>query len=158
MSQARAVLTSMTGSKVFVSASSLFGTTVITSILGFAFWAVAARTATPAVVGGASAAISVMQLVGSLGTLGLGTLLIGELGRRPAAAIPLVTAGLRVAGIAALVVGAVVGLIIDVVSTHPGALFAPGCHWWSSPSGLPSPPSARWSTRLWSGCRWAPGS
>ena len=119
-------LQAMRRSRVFVNASSLFGTTLVTSVLGFAFWAVAARVATAEAVGGASAAISVMQLLGSLGTLGLGTLLIGELGRRPSAAVPLVVAGLRVAAVASLVLGVAVGLVIGAVTSHPSPLFTLG--------------------------------
>lgn len=64
---------------VLVGAASLFGTTLVTSAVGFAFWAVAARWSTQAAVGYASAAISVMTLLGTLGMVGLGTVLIAEL-------------------------------------------------------------------------------
>jgi O-antigen/teichoic acid export membrane protein len=67
--------------QILSNAGSLFGTTMVTSLLGFVFWAVAARLESPSAVGEASAYISAMQLLGTFGTLGLGTLLIAEVGR-----------------------------------------------------------------------------
>jgi O-antigen/teichoic acid export membrane protein len=58
---------------------SLCSTTVVTSGLGFAFWAVAAHLTTTEVVGRAAAVVSAMQLIASFCTLGLHTLLVAEL-------------------------------------------------------------------------------
>lgn len=85
---------------ILSNASSLVGTTVVTSGLGFVYWWVAARHFTPEMVGLASAAISAMMLLGSIGALGLGTLLIGELPRRPRKAGSLIATSLLVAGTA----------------------------------------------------------
>jgi len=65
------------------NAGSLVATQLVTSGLGFLFWLVAARWFSPAGVGFAAAAISAMTLLGTFGMLGLGTLLMGELPRRP---------------------------------------------------------------------------
>lgn len=64
---------------VFRNASAMFGTTVVTSGFGFVFWAVAARLFSQDAVGAGSAAISAMTLIATIGMLGLGTLLIGEI-------------------------------------------------------------------------------
>jgi O-antigen/teichoic acid export membrane protein len=64
---------------LLANAASLFGSTVVTSLLGFAFWGVAARMLPVAAVGRASAAVSAVQLLSVIGILGLGTLLVGEL-------------------------------------------------------------------------------
>lgn len=59
--------------------ASLVGTQALTSILGLAFWTLAARNFVATDVGVAGAAIAMMMLLGSLGSLGLGTLLIARL-------------------------------------------------------------------------------
>jgi O-antigen/teichoic acid export membrane protein len=60
-------------------ALALFSTTFITSALGFVFWTLAARLASPEVVGRSAAVISSIELIAAFATLGLHTLLIGEL-------------------------------------------------------------------------------
>ena len=64
---------------LFRNAGSLMGTTVVTSLFGFAFWWVAARTASAEAVGQASAAVSAMTLIGTIGMFGMGTMLISDL-------------------------------------------------------------------------------
>src|SRR6266852_6184561 len=79
---------------LLLNAASLVSTTAVTSVLGFAYWWVAARLFPPDAVGLASAAISAMTLLGTVCTLGLGTLLIGELPRQPGKAVSLIGAAL----------------------------------------------------------------
>jgi O-antigen/teichoic acid export membrane protein len=67
---------------LLANAISLFGSTVINSTLGFAFWAVAARMFTATEVGFGSSAISAMTVLSTIGMFGLNTLLIGELPKR----------------------------------------------------------------------------
>jgi O-antigen/teichoic acid export membrane protein len=64
---------------LFLNAGSLMATTAITSLFGFAFWWLAARTASLEAVGQASAAVSAMTLIGTIGMFGMGTMLIAEL-------------------------------------------------------------------------------
>ncbi|MDI6101946.1 lipopolysaccharide biosynthesis protein [Actinoplanes sp. NEAU-A12] len=64
---------------LFLNAGSLMATTLITSVFGFAFWWVAAHLAPTAAVGQASAAVSAMTLIGTIGMFGMGTMLISEL-------------------------------------------------------------------------------
>jgi O-antigen/teichoic acid export membrane protein len=64
------------------NAGSLAATTGLTSVFGFVFWFIAAKEFTKAEVGYGSAAINAMQLLGTIGMFGLGTMLIGELPRR----------------------------------------------------------------------------
>src|SRR3954447_1824507 len=68
---------------LLTNSGSLMGTTVVTSVLGFAYWWVAARAFPADVVGHASAAVSALTLVGTLSMFGMGTLLISELPRLP---------------------------------------------------------------------------
>ena len=96
---------------VLVSAASLLGSTLVTAGLGFVYWAVAARTFSAASVGYGSAAISLMTLLGTVGMLGLGTLLIGELGRRRAEAGGFITSSLLVSGGVSAAMGMVAALV-----------------------------------------------
>jgi O-antigen/teichoic acid export membrane protein len=65
--------------KVVGISASLVGTQALTSVLGLAFWTLAARSFVPSDVGVAGAAVAMMLLLSSLGSLGLGTLLIARL-------------------------------------------------------------------------------
>lgn len=87
-----------TNSVILINAGSLIGTTAVTSGFGFAYWWVAARQFSPKAVGLASAAISAMMLLGTLGILGLGTLLVGELQRQRGKEASLISAALIVVG------------------------------------------------------------
>ncbi len=60
-------------------AMSMVGTQIVTSVLGAVFWSLAARTYTVDAVGVGSAAIAAMTVLGSVGMLGLGTLLMAKL-------------------------------------------------------------------------------
>jgi O-antigen/teichoic acid export membrane protein len=95
------------------SASALVGTTGVTALLGFVYWAVAARLFSQRSVGYGSAAVSAMTLLGTIGMLGMGTVLIGELPRRRPRA-GLVAAALITAGVGSLVLG----LTFVVVAPH----------------------------------------
>ena len=61
--------------------ASLVGTTIVTSALGFAYWWAAARMAPIHEVGAATAVISAVTLLGTIGMFGFGTMLIAEAGR-----------------------------------------------------------------------------
>jgi O-antigen/teichoic acid export membrane protein len=63
------------------NSGSLLATSVLTSVVGFGYWWVAARLFRPEAVGSVSAAVSAMTLVGTLGMFGMGTLLLSELPR-----------------------------------------------------------------------------
>lgn len=91
---------------------SLVGTQALTSVLGLAFWTLAARSFTTSDVGVAGAAVAMMMLLASLGSLGLGTLLIARLpltdqGNRRV----LVRTSLLAAGGTSALLGAVVPLL-----------------------------------------------
>ncbi len=86
------------------NAATLLATTGVTSVLGFTFWAFAAREFSQQAVGYGSAAVSAMTLLGTVGVFGLGTVLIGELPRRSPRA-GLVAAALLACGIGSLLLG-----------------------------------------------------
>jgi O-antigen/teichoic acid export membrane protein len=117
------------------NASSLLAATVVTTGLGFLYWAVGARLFSQRSVGYGSASISAMALLGTIGMFGLGTVLIGELPRRKDAAAGLVSAALIASSIGSLVLGVGFALIAPHVNSNlagisgsPGrvALFAAG--------------------------------
>lgn len=116
------------------NASTLVATTVAASVLGFGYWVIAARLFSLRSVGYGSAAVSAMTLLGTIGMLGLGTVLIGELPRRRPRG-GLVAAALLVSGLGSLLLG--LGFIVVTshlrgrlgeISGTPGqaALFAAG--------------------------------
>ncbi len=106
---------------VFLNAASLWGTTLITSVLGFGFWIAAARLFPIDSVGIASAAISAMMLLAQFGLLGMGTLLIGELAGGEFTA-GLVSAATLLAGGVSFGLGLAFVALQGVVSTKLGPL------------------------------------
>jgi O-antigen/teichoic acid export membrane protein len=94
-----------------MNAGSLMATTAITSLFGFVYWWLAARTAPAEAVGQASAAVSAMTLIGTIGMFGMGTMLISDLSSLRGAKWQLISTCLLVAGSAATVGGLIyVGL------------------------------------------------
>jgi O-antigen/teichoic acid export membrane protein len=101
---------SVSGWRRIVSISaSLVSTQAVTSVLGLAFWTVAAHQSSVSSVGVAGAAVALMQLLASFGTLGLGTLLISRFPQTEQAVRRLlVRTSLAIAGTAAAVLAFVV--------------------------------------------------
>jgi O-antigen/teichoic acid export membrane protein len=91
---------------VLFNAGSMMSTVLVTALLGAAFWLVAARQFSHDAGGVASAAVAAMTLLGYLATVGLGTLLMGELPRRDRHHRGLLNAALAVSG----AIGALIGL------------------------------------------------
>jgi O-antigen/teichoic acid export membrane protein len=107
---------------VLSNASSLIGTTVITSTFGFAYWWLAARQFSPEAVGFASATISAMMLLGTVGSLGFGTLLIGELPSQSGKEKSLITTALITVGLAGTVLGVLFAIVTPWLSPNLSAL------------------------------------
>ena len=101
---------------MLLNAGSIVGTTVVTGVLGFAYWWAAAREFPPQAVGLASAAISAMLLLGAICALGMGTLLIGELTRQPGKEASLISAALILVGGVGACGGIVFALVAPLVS------------------------------------------
>ncbi len=108
-------------SPIAANASSLVGTTLVTSGLGFVYWWFAARQFPPEAVGLAVAAIAPMTLLANIAMLGLGTLLMGELPRQRGNEGPLISTSLVVAGAA----GAMLGLGFAIVAPFLSADLQP---------------------------------
>ena len=102
------------GRVVGISAS-LVGTQAATSVLGLGFWALGARFFSAGDVGVAGAAVAMMMLLGSLGSLGLGTLLIARL---PHTAQSERRVLVRTSLLAAFVAGAVLALVFPLTAVH----------------------------------------
>jgi O-antigen/teichoic acid export membrane protein len=96
------------------NAGSLAATTGLTSLFGFVFTIIAARSFVPNAVGWGNAAINAMQLFGTIGMFGLNTMLIGELPKRKQDGES--RGGLVSASIAASAIGSVsLGLIFALI-------------------------------------------
>lgn len=106
-------------SDVLSNAGSLVGATAVVSLLGFGYWALAARLFSQQAVGYGSAAVSAMTLLGAIGMLGLGTVLVGELPKRTTRG-GLILASLVACGLGSLLLG--VGFAI--AAPHISARFA----------------------------------
>lgn len=107
---------------VVSSSASMAGTTVVTSGLGFLYWLVAARSFDTSVVGGATAAVTVLTLLGTLGMFGLGTLLIAEVASAAGRPGALISTSLAVASAASAVMATIFLLLVPLVSPSLGEL------------------------------------
>ncbi|MDP9026584.1 MAG: hypothetical protein M3N46_03385, partial [Actinomycetota bacterium] len=102
-------------SRIAGISASLVGTQALTSVLGLIFWTLAAREFLTAEVGVAGAAIALMMLLGSLGSLGLGTVLIARL---PSTDVAERRVLIRTCLAAAAAGGVLLGLIVPTVAVH----------------------------------------
>jgi O-antigen/teichoic acid export membrane protein len=95
----------------------IMGTTAATSLLGFGFWLVAARTLSATEVGRSAALISAMLFVSVLTNLGLGQVFVSRLASREAGRdwSRTVTTGITLAAVASLVGGAIAAVLLPVL-------------------------------------------
>ncbi len=114
--QARITAIYRTNRVFLLNFSSLVGTTAMTSGTGFFYWWVAARLFTQEEVGLASALTSNMMLIVTIGVLGFGTLLIGELPRRPERRASLIMTALATTGVVSSVLGIGIALATSALS------------------------------------------
>ncbi len=110
--------------ELLTNAVSLFNTTLVNSLLGFAFWAAAARLFSQSAVGYGSAATSVMTLLGTVGMFGLGSLLIGELPRLRTGRAALTAAATIACGVAAAAFGLAFVLVAPLTGHAMGRIVA----------------------------------
>jgi O-antigen/teichoic acid export membrane protein len=103
---------------ILSNATSMIVALGTTSLLGAAFWWLAARQFSQHAVGVSGAAVSAMTLLGFAATIGLGTVLMGELPQREARAHGLLNAALG----AAAAVGAALGIGFALIAP----LLSPG--------------------------------
>lgn len=115
---------------LLVGSLSLMGTTAVTSAGGFVFWIVVAQRYPATEVGHATAMVSVITFLSSIGVFGLGTMLIGELSGNPARVDPLLSAALEVAAVLAGGLAAVVAIVVAVLP-DTGLHQAFGNGWWT---------------------------
>lgn len=99
------------------NAAALYGTTIVTSILGFVYWFVAARLAPAAAVGTASAIQSAAQFLGIFCVIGLNTMLISELAADKSQARSLMLTAAAGVGVVAYIISAGVGVGLASIST-----------------------------------------
>lgn len=100
------------------NAASMMSTTLVTSLLGVAFWWVAARYFSQEAVGIGSAAVSALTLLGFAGSLGMGTLLMGELPRREGNRRSLLDAALTVTTLTGAAAGIAFAVLVPLFSSE----------------------------------------
>ena len=112
------------------NAGSLAATTGLTSLFGFVFWIVADHEFSKAEAGYAIAATNAMQLFGTIGMFGLGTMMIGELPRRLRDRGGLFAASMATSAIGSAILGVIFAVIIGLYFTDknhlPGIGGTPG--------------------------------
>jgi O-antigen/teichoic acid export membrane protein len=96
------------------NAGSLAATTGLTSLFGFVFTIVAARSFSANAVGWGNTAINEMQLFGTIGMFGLGTMLIGELPKRQGERGGLFSASLATSAIGSAILGLLFAVIVGL--------------------------------------------
>jgi O-antigen/teichoic acid export membrane protein len=106
------------------NAASLYGTTIVTSGLGYGYWFIAARLAPASSVGIASAAVSASQLIALVCVLGLSTLIIAELSTEKHQARSLILTAAVIVGVASLVLSVLVAIVLGLTSTDIKPAFA----------------------------------
>ena len=99
------------------NAASLYGTTIVTSAVGFVYWFVAARMVPVRVVGLASAIQSATAFLSIVCVIGLSTLLISELSKDRTHARSLMMTAAAIVSIVTLVLAPFVGLCLQRFST-----------------------------------------
>lgn len=103
-------------SPIVRNAASLYGSTIVTLVLGFFYWLVAARMVSVRAVGIASAIQSAAALLSIVCVLGLSTLLISELARDSTNARSLMVTAAVAVGLVTLVLAVVVGISLESFS------------------------------------------
>lgn len=110
------------------NAGSLFGTTALTAGFGAIYWALAARTFPAPAVGLAAALISAMLLIGRVATIGLGTVLMGELSQHEGSERGLI--------FSAATISALVGGVLGMLFIAAASWIAPELSALSMPAGI----------------------
>ena len=103
--------------QIATNALSLYATTLVTSVLGFAFWLLAAHQFSTHEVGDAAALISLLQLVATASVLGLNTMVIGELSKGVTTAGPLLATSSMVVLVVSVAASVAVCIVGSFVST-----------------------------------------
>lgn len=98
------------------NSGALVGTALVNSGLGFAYWWLAAQYFEESVVGIASAVVSAMIFLGSVAMLGLGTLLVGELGKRKGNESSLISTGIISVSVASVLASLIFTVVITLFS------------------------------------------
>jgi O-antigen/teichoic acid export membrane protein len=104
------------------NAGSLAATTGMTSIFGFVFTIVAAKMFTTQEVGWGNTAINEMQLFGTIGMFGLGTMMIGELPKGNRNRAGLFAASVSTSAIGSAILGLGFAIIIGLYYSSPNHL------------------------------------
>ena len=116
-SEPQSLFARLAGESLFRDRLYIMGTTAVTSLLGFAFWIVAARVLEPAEVGRAAALVSAMLFVSVFTNLGIGQVFVSRLASRTAGGewSLTVTTGLAVVAVVSLLGGAVATVLLPTL-------------------------------------------
>ena len=125
MDRVRGILRRLGEDSLFCNSAYIMATTAITSLLGFGFWVIAARTVPTVEVGRTAALISAMLLVSVFTNLGLGQVFVSRLAFREAGRewSLTVTTGILIAALVSLLGGAIAAVLLPtLIPTLKGGL------------------------------------
>jgi O-antigen/teichoic acid export membrane protein len=110
------------------NAATLYGTTIVTSALGFVYWFSAARLVSERAIGIASAIQSAAQFLSLFCVLGLNTLVVGELSKDRTQGRSLILTASGLVGVLTLLLAGVVsfGLHMASPTLRPGLMWPTG--------------------------------
>jgi O-antigen/teichoic acid export membrane protein len=111
------------------NAATLWGTTIVTSALGFVYWLIAARLVSERAIGIASAIQSAAQFLSLFCVLGLNTLVVSELSKDKTQGRGLILTAGGLVGTFTLLLAGIVGFGLSIASSR----LRPGLMW---PSGI----------------------
>ena len=111
------------------NAATLYGTTIITSALGFVYWFIAARLVSERAIGLASAIQSAAQFLSLFCVLGLNTLVVSELSKDKTRGRAVILTAAGVVGTLTLLLAGIVAFGLHMASSK----LRPGLTW---PSGI----------------------
>ena len=124
----RRLLSAIRSDSLIRNSVAIMAVTVVTSILGFIFWLVAARRFSADQVGISAALVSTMTLVSLLSNLGINTALVQMLPRRKAGAewSATLNAGVMLGSASGVVAGLLAVVLLPIISSKFDLLSSPG--------------------------------
>jgi O-antigen/teichoic acid export membrane protein len=103
---------------ILSNAGSIFGSRLSTSIMGFVYWWLAAQLFPPETVGLASAILSAMLLMGTIGVFGLDVFLVGEIPKKKRKSGNLITTAVLISSLISTCLGILFVLLAPMISSE----------------------------------------
>lgn len=116
LSRLRAHAGALSTGPIVRNAASLYGSTIVTSVLGFGFWILAAHVASPAAVGSASAIQSASIFFATFCVFGMNTLVLSEVAHNDRVARSLIATAIVLVGALSLLIALAGAIVLRTTS------------------------------------------